>query len=432
MPDVHPVTQRLIDFLTASPTPFHAVAEARRLLEAKGFQQVSRTEANQAMPAGTKGFVDAGGSLFAFRVGQAPLTEAGWRIVAAHTDSPNLRIKPQPLVRDHGYIRLGLEVYGGVQLATWVDRDLGVAGQVYLRDDGPTGMRAVLVDLRRPLCRIPTLAIHLNRQVNEKGLLLNAQTQLPAMLALDGGNDDDPLRELLAAELDVEPDQILTWDLQLYDLMPPSIGGARGEFVHSGRLDNLGSSHAGLEALLASLQGAPVRSTSVLALFDHEEVGSQTARGANSQAIEDVLRLTLSSDSASDFRRAVSNSWLVSADMAHAVHPAYADKHDREHMPKLNAGPVVKQNASKRYATEAETSARWMLVCEAADVPLQWFVNRSDLACGSTVGPMLSARLSMPSIDVGNPMLSMHSAREQAGAHDHPLMARAMEAFYRS
>jgi aspartyl aminopeptidase len=433
--DVHPATERLVDFLDISPTPFHAVAEVARQLESKGYQRIELAEERDVLPVGTKAYVADGGSLFAFRIGRAPLVDGGWRIIAAHTDSPNLRLKPQPLVRSHGYIRLGLEVYGGVQVPTWVDRDLGMAGLVHLRDpSAPDGMRSELVCIREPLCRIPTLAIHLNRTVNDDGLKLNKQTHLPAVFTLEG-DDEDPLRSLIASELEVQATDILTWDLQLFDLQRPALAGARQEFVHSARLDNLASSHAGLEALLATDDDEPGEATAVLALFDHEEIGSQTARGANSRALDNVLRLTLRGSErqgSGSFSRALANSWLVSADMAHAVHPAFADKHDKEHMPRINAGPVIKQNANQRYSTEGETSARWMLICERAEVPVQWYVHRTDLRCGSTVGPMLAARLGVRSIDIGNAMLSMHSIREQCGAEDHPMMIRAMAEFFRS
>lgn len=436
MPETHPSVHRLLDLLDISPTPFHAVAEVGRQLEAKGYHRIDLAEEREKLPVGTKAYVVDGGSLFAFRLGSAPLVDGGWRIVAAHTDSPNLRLKPQPLVRNHGYVRLGLEVYGGVQVPTWVDRDLGMAGLVHLRDGSSSeGMRSELVCVRQPVCRIPTLAIHLNRTVNDEGLKLNKQKHLPAVFSLADDDGDDPLRALLAGELDVDPNDILTWDLQLYDLQRPSLGGAHHEFVHSARLDNLASSHAGLEALLDVSDDEPGEATAVLALFDHEEIGSTTDRGASSRALDNILRLTLRTSEAQgsgSFSRALANSWLVSADMAHAVHPAWSDKHDAEHMPRMNAGPVIKQNANKRYSTEGETSARWVLLCERAEVPVQWYVHRTDLRCGSTVGPMLAARLGVRSIDVGNAMLSMHSVREQCGATDHPWMIRAMTEFFRS
>jgi len=432
LPSVDPLISRFVDYLDASPTPFHAVAEAARQLDAHGFERIDLSEEPEKLPVGARRYVQEGGHLIAFHIGREPVVEAGWRMVATHTDSPNLRLTPQPLVRDHGYVRLGLEVYGGVQIATWVDRDLGLAGRVHLRTS--SGITSRLVDIRRPLCRIPTLAIHLNREVNTKGLKLNANKHLPAVLSLDAGADDDPLRELLGEELDVDPADVLTFDLMLYDLQAPTVAGSRNEFVHSARLDNLASTHAGLEALIASLDGEPPATTNVVAMFDHEEIGSQTSRGANSRALDNVLRTTLRDSElqgAGTYGRALANSFLVSADMAHAVHPAYADMHDKQHMPKINAGPVIKTNANKRYATEGSTSALWVMLCERAEVPVQWYAHRADLRCGSTVGPMLAARLGVRTIDVGNAMLSMHSVREQCGALDHPLMVRAMTAFYR-
>jgi len=427
---VSPVVSRFVDYLDASPTPFHAVERAADLLAAKGFSRIDLSEAPEPLPVGARRYVQEGGHLIAFVIGSEPVVEAGWRMVATHTDSPNLRLKPQPLVRNHGYVRLGVEVYGGVQIPTWVDRDLGLAGLVHLRQGSKLVSR--LVDIRRPLCRIPTLAIHLNREVNDKGLKLNAQKHLPAVLSLDK-DGDDPLRELLSVELDVDPSSVLTWDLSLFDLQPPTVAGSRNEFVHSARLDNLASTHSGIEALLDSVRDAPPATTNVLAMFDHEEIGSQTSRGANSRALDNVLRVTLrdaEQQGAGTYSRALANSFLISADMAHAVHPGHADKHDAEHMPRINAGPVIKTNANKRYATEGETSALFLMMCERVEVPVQWYSHRSDLRCGSTVGPMLAARLGVRTVDVGNAMLSMHSIREQCGAHDHPMMVKALSAFY--
>lgn len=431
MPDaVAAPVQRLVDYLDASPTPFHAVQQAADTLEAHGFTRLDMSEAPEKLSVGARRYVQDGGHLIAFQMGSRPVVEAGWRMVATHTDSPNLRLKPQPLVRNHGYVRLGVEVYGGVQIPTWVDRDLGLAGLVHVRQG--TGIASMLVDIRRPLCRIPTLAIHLNREVNSQGLKLNEQKHLPAVFSLDADRDD-PLRALLGEELDVDPTDVLTFDLSLFDLQPPTVAGARNEFVHSARLDNLASSHAGLEALLASLGDEPPRTTNVLAMFDHEEIGSQTSRGANSRALDNVLRVTLRDAEVQGdgtYSRALLNSFLISADMAHAVHPGHPDLHDKEHMPRINGGPVIKTNANKRYATEGETSALFMMLCERVGVPFQWYSHRADLRCGSTVGPMLAARLGVRTVDVGNAMLSMHSIREQCGADDHPMMIKALAAFY--
>lgn len=417
-------------FLDASPTSFHAASEAARRLCAAGYTELSEAAPPSALPAGSRRYVLRAGSLVAFRVGARSPTEAGFRLVAAHTDSPNLRIKPRPHLREHGYVRLGVEPYGGVIHATWVDRDLGIAGRVLVRDGA--GQRAALVDLRRPLCRIPTLAIHLNRGVNDEGMKLNPQKDLPALLGQTDDKSAEPLRGLLAAELGVEPSALLAWDLSLYDLTPAVVSGVGGEFLHSARLDNLGSCHAGLEALLAS-DATPSDTTAVLALFDHEEIGSTSERGAQSALLEQVLERVVRDGPAGQgggLARALSQSWLVSADMAHAVHPAFGDRHDGEHMPKLNAGPVIKQHTSQRYGTEADGAAFFLRLCEAAGVPCQWFVNRSDLACGSTVGPLVAARLAVRTVDVGNPMLSMHSAREMCGTQDQPHMAAAMATFF--
>jgi aspartyl aminopeptidase len=418
-------------WLDASPTSFHAAAEAARLLAAAGYTALDEAGPPEALAPGARRYVLRAGSLLAFRVGTRNPAEAGFRMVAAHTDSPNLRIKPRPHLREHGYVRLGVEPYGGVIHATWVDRDLGIAGRVYVRDGA--GQRAVLVDLRRPLCRIPTLAIHLNRAVNDEGLKLNPQKDLPALLAQADDKAAEPLHALLAEAAGVAPEALLAWDLSLYDLTPATVSGLNGEFLHSARLDNLGSCHAGLEALLAAGEGPVPDTTAVLALFDHEEIGSTSERGAQSAWLEHVLDRVVrdgAGPNAGGLPRALANSWLVSADMAHAVHPAFADKHDPEHMPRLNAGPVIKQHTSQRYGTEAEGAAFFLRLCEAAGVPCQWFVNRSDLACGSTVGPLVAARLAVRTVDVGNPMLSMHSAREMCGTQDQPRMAAAMAQFF--
>lgn len=417
------VLDRLLAYLDASPTPHHAVHSAAAALEAGGYARLDLGAERSPLAPGDRRYVVArGGTLLAFRVGTEAPERAGFRIVAAHTDSPNLRIKPAPVLRSHGYVRLGVEAYGGVLMSTWADRDLGIAGRVTLRDGA--GLRSALVRLDEPICRIPNLAIHLNREVNTKGLVLNAHTQLPPVLGLDRGGEADPLRALLAVAADAEPTDVLTWDLSLFDLTPARRVGADGALIASARLDNLSSCHAGLEAMLA-LDADP-RATAVLALFDHEEIGSTTSRGADSRTLEALLGEL----APTSLTRALEHSWLISADMAHAVHPAHADLHDAAHMPKLNAGPVVKQNANQRYGTEGETAAMFMLLCERAGSPVQWFVNRADLACGSTVGPILGAQLGVRTVDVGNPMLSMHSIREMAGADDHAHLSRVLSTFF--
>ncbi len=402
------------------------------MLEAVGFTRCDLADEADALQPGERGYVVRGGSIVAFRVGERPAVVGGMRIVAAHTDSPNLRLKPRPLIRGNGWVRLGLEPYGGVILASWTDRDLGLAGRVALRHG--QGVRHELVRVDRPICRIPNLAIHLNRGVNEDGLKLNAQTQLPAIFALDNeGSGGDPVRAMLAGELGCEPGDVLTWDLGTYDLTPAVIGGLHGEFLFSARLDNQASCHAALAALIESLDGDVPVATSVVALFDHEEIGSRTSRGADGRLLQSVIGHILGPDhTPTGVTRAMERSFLVSADMSHAVHPAYADKSEPEHMPRINGGPVIKQHTGWRYSTEGDGAAMFGLACERAGVTPQWYVHRSDLACGSTVGPMLAADLGIRSVDVGNPMLSMHSAREMCGTTDHPAMIAALAEMLRS
>jgi aspartyl aminopeptidase len=425
--------ERFLQFLNASPTPWHATQVAEQALRQAGFIEIEEGGPPEPLLAGTRAFLRRSGTLFAFRMGLQPIAESGVRVVSAHTDSPNLRLKPCPTLRGNGWLRLGVEVYGGVIHATWTDRDLGIAGQVHLRENGT--VQARLVDIRRPLCRIPNLAIHLNRAVNDEGLKLNPQTQLPAVLALDtDALGSDPLRRLLAQELGCEETDILTWDLCLFDLTAPALGGWNDTFVFSARLDNLASCHAALEALLGCVNASdePPAHTQIIALFDHEEIGSTTSRGATSRLTESLLeRLVRDTEptAAGGLPRLLANSWHLSADMAHAVHPAWADKHDAQHLPHVDRGPVIKQNTNQRYSTEGETAARVIDLCERNNIPYQWFVNRTDLACGTTVGPLVAAELGMRSVDVGNPMLSMHSIREMCGAADHLQMIRLMTAF---
>ena len=417
--------QDLCHFLDASPTPDHAVLTLETALSAAGFLPIDLGAAPQPLQSGDRRYLKKGGTLIAFVVGQRSPVEAGFRIVAAHTDSPNLRIKPQPLIHGIGAVRLGVEVYGGAIVASWADRDLGIAGSVQVRSS--EGRQTRLINLRRPLCRIPSLAIHLNRTVNDEGLKFNKQTQLPPLIGL-GDADSDPLTPLLAEAAGCAADDLLGFDLSLYDLTAAAIGGAGDEFLFSARLDNLASTHAGLRALMAKADSVG-DATAVLACFDHEEIGSRTSRGANGRTLQTLLGHVIEQTEPGEggLERALTHSQLLSADMAHAGHPAFADKHDAQHMPRLNAGPVIKSHVNQHYTTEAHTAALFADLCAADGTPVQRFVSRSDLRCGSTVGPMIAAHLGIDALDVGNPMLSMHSAREQCGTADHPWMIQAMQ-----
>ena len=423
-----PITLDLLDYVHASPSPRHCVAETVRRLDAAGFEEITEGDA-WSLSFGDERYLVRGGTVLAFRVGSAPAVEGGFRLIGAHTDSPNLRIKPVPDVRAQGYQQLGVETYGGLLDYTWLDRDLGMAGGVVIREEGALTTRLVRIDT--PILRIPSLAIHLNREVREKGLKLNAQTHLQPVLGLSDGEDEvSSLKALLASELEVEPDQIVSWDLSVMDVVAPTVGGLRGEFIFCPRMDNQAMCHA---ALLALLDAPQAEATQVICLYDHEEVGSSSAAGAAGNSVEALLRRLTETEGPGavpgGLPRAIARSLQVSADMAHAVHPNYADRHEPKHMPHINAGPVIKVNTQQRYATDAETAGLFEALCEEAGVPCQTFVNRTDLRCGSTIGPISAARLGVRTVDVGNPMLSMHAIREMGGAQDPPWMTAVMTRF---
>ncbi|MFT7582278.1 MAG: aspartyl aminopeptidase [Myxococcota bacterium] len=434
------VTQGLVDYINASPTPYHCVQETARQLDVAGFTALDE-DARWSLDASTNYYVHREGTILAFRTGTEVPSEAGFRIIGAHTDSPNLRIKPRADIARNGYQQLGVETYGGVLAYTWLDRDLGLAGRVMVRDDAsPTKVSARYIDIRKPVLRIPSLAIHLNRTIRTDGFKLNAQKHLVPVLGMASlSGDEGPegtLARLLGEHLDVASDAVLTWDLMLADTLPATVGGWDDSFVFAPRLDNQGSCHAALAALLASIDiQADVAATRMICLYDHEECGSKSAVGAEGPMVEWTLRRIArmdASDSNADeaFARSMARSLQISADMAHAIHPNYADKHEPQHQPVLNAGPVIKLNTNQRYATTGEGAAIFESLCQDAGVPCQSFVTRSDLACGTTLGPISSARLGIRTIDVGNPMWSMHSIREQAGSHDHPHMVAAMAGFF--
>lgn len=409
----------LLAFIDRSPTPWHAVAETARRLEASGFREVREAD-EWTITAGDACFVVRGGSVAAFVAGGEPVATAGFRIVAAHTDSPNLRLKPSPDVTTEGARMLGVEPYGGLIYATWLDRDLSLAGRLALADGS-----SVLVDLERPLLRIPNLAIHLNRSVNTDGLVLNPQRHLAPMWGLESATEIAEIRELVVrAKPGLAVKDVLGMDLCLYEAHAGILSGASEELVQVGRLDNLGSCHAAVTALAGAAR-RKVAATAVAVLYDHEEVGSRTAQGAASSFLRSVLA-RLAGPGAHGLERALSRSWLVSADMAHAVHPSHADLHEPQHKPRLGAGPVIKTNSNQSYATDGVSAAHFVAACRKAGFEPQQFVTRSDLPCGSTVGPITAAEIGVRTVDVGNPMLSMHSARELAATADVRRMIDAM------
>jgi aspartyl aminopeptidase len=366
----------------------------------------------------------AGGWVVAVRVGSAAPSEAGLRLVGAHTDSPALKVRPSPDVEGHGYRRVGVEPYGGVLLHTWFDRDLTLAGRVIVRDDDG-GLDERLVRLPGAPLRIPNLAIHLYRELRSEGLKLDPQRHAIPVWGLDA---EPGLRDALGGFLGVEADRIVGHDLLTADTQPPALGGDGDAFVFAPRLDNLASCHAGLAALCGA---ADTPQTHVLVCNDHEEVGSRTAEGAAGPFLETTLRRLAAAcgdDDPQAFAMACARSILVSADMAHAVHPNYADRHEPEHRPRLAGGPVLKVNANQAYASDAATGGWFAARSADAGVALQHFVTRADLPCGSTIGPFTAARLGIATVDVGAPILSMHSCREQGAAADVEPMIAALRA----
>ncbi|MFN8017806.1 MAG: M18 family aminopeptidase [Acidimicrobiales bacterium] len=418
----------LLAFIGKAPSPYHAVAEAtRRLLDA-GWTKVAL---DGPWPEGPgRHLVARGGALVAWDAsGPGIDATSPLRIVGAHTDSPNLRIKPHPDTGSAGWQQLAVEVYGGALWNSWLDRDLGLSGRVVVRVDGELETRLFHCDCA--LLRIPQLAIHLDRDVNGQGLKLNPQQHLTPVWGV-GPVEHGAFVAHLAEEVDVAPDQVVSWDAMVHDTTPGTLLGRRHELVASARLDNLLSCWAGISALAAGpLASLPAPTLPVVCLFDHEEVGSTSATGADGALLAQVLeRIGLAlGGGREELLRSVAGSACASVDMAHATHPNYPERHEPGHHVAIDGGPVIKLNANQRYATDAETSALLIEACERAGVPHQAFVSRNDQPCGSTIGPLTSARLGIPTADIGVAQLSMHSARELCGAEDPGRLAAALGAF---
>lgn len=423
--------QDLLEFIDASPSPWHAVVTIESRLLAQGFTRLEETALWQ-LERGVAYFVSRkGGSIIAFRMGEKPIDVSGFRIVGAHTDSPGLRLKPKTAFASEGIARLAVEVYGGPILATFTDRDLSLAGRVNVRNQ--EGFDARLVRFDQALVRLPNLAIHMNREVNDQGLKLHKQNELPLIFSFSKDNETavNDFRQLLAEQLAVDPGQILNWEMNVYDTQKGCFWGADQEFIADSQLDNLASCHAGITALLET--DAP-DSTAICALFDHEEVGSESASGAGGSFIADVLSRIASSQGLTEEMKlaAYAQSFFISADMAHAYHPNFPNAYEPGHKAMVNAGPVIKINANQRYSSDADTSARFMLLCETAGVTYQQYAHRTDLGCGSTIGPIVAANLGIASVDVGCPMWAMHSIRESAGVLDHHAMVQVLKTAFES
>lgn len=423
-PRARAVTLDLMETISASPTASHAVQVTRERLLAAGFREIAEQDRWELSEGDRFLVVRNDTALVAGQVGTRPPWEEGFRLIGAHTDSPGFRVKANGRLQQEGYRLLGVEVYGGPLLATWADRDLGIAGRLLVRGDGG-GVETRLVHVARPLCRIALPAIHLDREVNDKGLVLDRQKHLPPIYGMVLGGDD-PLDAILADAAGCEPDAILGSTLELVDLQPGTLAGAADEFYFTGRIDNLAGCHAGIEALVGHT--SPGAATRVVALFHSEEVGSSTAEGAGSNFLGATLeRLCTRSDRPrEDYLRAMARSVLASVDGAHAVHPSRADRHEPQHKPLLNGGPVIKINAMERYATTLHTDAHLSACAERAGVPLQRYVHRTDLPCGSTIGPISATGLGVATVDLGVAMISMHSIREMGGTADQDHMIRLL------
>ena len=418
--------QDLLNFIDASPSPWHAVDTTKQRLSAQGFTALNETEAWQ-LKARSSYFVTRGdASIIAFTIGQKPLLETGFRLVGAHTDSPSLRLKPHAAYSTHNLLRIGVEVYGGPILATFTDRDLSIAGRMMVRTKA--GFEARLVKFDDAMLRLPNLAIHMNREVNDKGLVLNKQTEMPLIFGENeaGVEAEQQFLAHIAAKLKVKTEDILTFELNVFDTQKGTFWGKDQAYITNSQLDNLASCHAAIEALAASKNPS---ATSLCALFDHEEVGSESATGANGSFLADVIRRIAASQKLSQEEqlRSLANSFFISADMAHAFHPNHPNAYEPCHHAQVNKGVVIKTNVNQRYSSNADTAARFIQLCESAKVPYQQYAHRTDLGCGSTIGPMIAANLGVPSVDVGCPMWAMHSIRESAGVLDHIYMFEVLK-----
>jgi len=416
-----PDVSDLISFLDASTSPWHAVESTIARLD--GFTQLHEVDAWTAIPA--IGYVVRGGAIVAWRLPEGAAGQAGstpFRIAGAHTDSPCLRVKPQPDSSSVGWKQLGVEVYGGILNNSWLDRDLGIAGQLIAADG-----TASLVDVRRPIARVSQLAVHLDRGVNDNGLVLDRQLHLTPTWGIGVGAPGEFARWIGdEAGLDSAP---VWWELCFYDTQGAAVIGADSSMLASGRLDNLLSCWAATNALMAA---EPIDHIAMIVLNDHEEVGSSSATGAAGPLLESVIERIVDvrcSGERDDLHRSVAASMCISADNAHAVHPNYVERHDPGHRPMINAGPALKVNANQRYATSAATASSFQRACDEAGVPWQVFVSANNMPCGSTIGPITSTRLGIATADIGVAQLSMHSARELCGAEDPGHLAAALTAF---
>ena len=431
--------KRLLSFLDASPVNFLAVKNIADTLTANGFRRVDPSQPLGEVKSGDRFFVTKNdSSVFAFRIGNKPIADAGFHMICAHCDSPTFRIKPNAeMLVEGGIVKLNTEVYGGPIMSTWFDRPLTLAGRVIVRGEDVMQPETLLLHIKRPLLQISNLAIHFNRQVND-GVALSKQKDVLPLLGqitsqLEAGNllMNVILEELNSSVADRKfcAKDILDFDLYLADATPACTFGVHNEFISSGRLDDLSMCYAGLEALIAS---DTTDTTQVLALFDNEETGSQTKQGAGSPFLSFMLkRIALAQSNTEEaYYQAVERAFMISADNAHAWHPNYPEKYDPTNHPMLGGGPVIKFNAAQKYASDAVSAAVFAGLCEKAGVPCQRFVNHSDVAGGSTLGNILASSIPLRGVDMGNAILAMHSCRETGSVADHVFCVKVFTEFY--
>ncbi len=430
MEDVKLTARSLMDFLDKSPVNFLAVRTVKEVLDSNGFTGLDAREKWELKPGGKYYITKNSSAIFAFVVAEGDAA-SGFRIISAHSDSPCLRIKPNAeMLTEGGVVKLNVEVYGGPILYTWFDRPLSVAGRVVLRSDDPLNPKTELVKFDRPLLTITHLAIHFNRAVNEGNPLSRQKDMLPVIaIVKDAAEKDNMLLGLVAEALGCRMEDILDFDLSLYDTTPACLVGVHDDFVTSGRLDDLSMVHAALTALIDSTGTAQ---TKVMAIFDNEETGSGTKQGAASPVLAQLLRRVVDclGGNEEDYIRSINSSFMISADNAHAFHPNYPEKYDPTSHPVLGGGPVIKINANCKYMTDADSAAVFRSICEKAGVPCQYFVNHSDVAGGSTLGNILTSQIDLRGVDMGEPIWAMHSIRETASPLDHMYTIKAFRTFF--
>jgi len=425
------LAEELIDFIHKSPSTFHVVSNITKALLQHDFNELKLTD-RWELEKGKKYFITKNGSaIFAFTIGNKDLPSSGIKMISAHSDSPGFKIKPNPEIPvENKLLKLNTEVYGGPILMSWLDRPLSIAGRVSLKSDNPLFPKYKLVKFSKPILIIPNIAIHLNRSVND-GLALNKQKDMLPLFSTinDTFEKDNYLLKLVAKELNIKVEEIIDIDLTLHEFEKGCILGIKEEFISSPKLDDLAMVHAGLKALIETEN---TESSQMLCIFDNEEVGSQTKQGAGSPVLFNILKRINSSlnYNEDDFYRMIYNSFMISADMAHSIHPNQTEKHDPVLHPVLNGGPVIKIHANQKYTTDGDSGAVFETICKLAEIPYQKFVNRSDMEGGSTLGNISVSQIDIRTVDIGSPMLAMHSARELSGILDHTYIIKAFKTFY--